>query len=107
LQDAARRTEREVRELNARGVSQQSLQSLYRPNLPHSPIEESGAFGHLSKVRRITVNGVVVRYVDERSYIQLVIEGDLPAATVDQLAEDLRAKLEGIQGVPCQISEAS
>ncbi len=102
-QEAARMAKR----LDDLGLNrdQGALAKLYSPAVPHDPVPESEDFGdeYSFKTRRLRVQGVIVRYLEERSYIMMTVEGDLPAATVDKLAEDLRVALEKIQRVPCEV----
>jgi hypothetical protein len=52
-------------------------------------------------VFRITVEGVVVRYVEDDHEIQLTVEGDLPHRTVDALVADLAM----LENAPCEAKE--
>jgi hypothetical protein len=73
---------------------------LYRPNTPHQPIEDrEDEYG----VKRIQVDGVVVRSVEETRHIQVTIEGPLPEATITALAEDLRTKLASLENADCEV----
>ena len=91
---------------------------LYQPALPHTAIpepespdeeaeeeyDENGPYdwdeedystpGDVFNGTRISVNGLVVRYTDNRNQIILTIEGRLPPETVRILIGDLRGKLE-------------
>jgi hypothetical protein len=74
---------------------------LYRPEVAHEslPKAESEAGVH-----RISVGGVIVRYVEEMHCIQMTVEGDLPQATVNALASDLHAKLAALENAPCELT---
>lgn len=63
---------------------------LYRPECSHEPLpERDDEF----KVHRIAVNGVTVRYIEDTACIRLIVEGQLPSATLETLADDLVRKL--------------
>lgn len=72
---------------------------LYRPALAHTACAD----GDSHDTVRITVDGVVVRYVRTMGEVQMTVEGELPAALVDALAEDLRDKLSAIENAPCEV----
>lgn len=97
-----------AKELRNREVELGVLKRLFRPDVHHEVIspEEAESFGDKfpNQVKRIRIEGVIVRYVDDGRHIDLVVEGDLQRTLVDQLAEDLRHKLEIIQGVTCCVS---
>jgi hypothetical protein len=84
-----------------------ALDQLFSPAVPHVPVPESEEFEdeHGFKTHRLRVQGVIVRYLEEHSYIMMTVEGDLPPAVVDCLSENLRAALEKIQRVPCEVKE--
>jgi hypothetical protein len=86
---------------------QGALARLYSPSVPHDPVPDSEDFGdeYRFNTRRLRVQGVIVRYLEEHSYIMMTVEGDLPPAVVDCLSENLRAALEKIQRVPCEVKE--
>jgi hypothetical protein len=66
--------------------------ALYTPSIPHEQIPDV-EFG----VRRIRVDGTVVRYVEQPHAIQMIVEGDLPSLVVDLLVADLQGKLARIE----------
>ncbi|MDC0721784.1 hypothetical protein [Nannocystis bainbridge] len=67
---------------------------LFRPSVAHEALPEAdGPFN----VVRIVVASVVVRFVHESYALQMTVEGDLPLATVDAIAEELRARLSTLQ----------
>jgi hypothetical protein len=72
----------------------------YSPPMPHEVVadreDETPA-----AVRRI-VRGVTVRYVEDSSMIRVVIEGSLPEETARAIVEDVRGKLEKLEGHPCE-----
>jgi hypothetical protein len=98
---------RQTKQFHERGLNceQTALTQLYAPSVPHEPVPTSEDFGdeYSFKVHRLRVQGVIVRYVEEWDHIMLTAEGDLPSAVVDSLADDLRAALEQIQNVPCEV----
>ncbi len=68
--------------------------TLFSPDIPHETLpdrdEELG-------VRRIRIDGTIVRYVDRHFAIKLVVEGQLAEATTATLVEDLRGKLSTLE----------
>ena len=90
-----------------RGITQEHLESLFYPSLEHTPVDNSADFDDESfyKVKRIRVNDVMVRYLDDCNAIQVTVEGELAPSLMSQLLEDLRLKLEAIQGSPCEIKQ--
>lgn len=71
---------------------------LYSPAIAHTASGDDDSHDTI----RITVDGVIVRYVHTMGAVQMTVEGELPAATVDALAEDLRAKLSALENAPCE-----
>ena len=68
--------------------------TLYRPSIPHEPLPDAeDEFG----VRRILVDGTVVRYIEQPHAVQVIVEGDVPSAVADELVADLRDKLARIE----------
>jgi len=57
----------------------------------------------LTRIARIEVEGVVVRYVDEMDSIRMTAEGELPQKTLDTLARDLVDKLSALENAPCEL----
>ncbi len=74
-------------------------EKLYAPPVPHEKIpDKKGEF----RVRRINVNGVVVRYNEEGWAVHVTIEGDLPTSTADTIVSDLMNKLSTLEQKPCE-----
>jgi hypothetical protein len=73
---------------------------LYKPKVDHEIIpkneDEHGVY-------RRTINGVIVRFVEDTSCIQMTVEGELPQGIIDDLAADLRDKLSALENVPCEL----
>jgi len=68
--------------------------ALFRPSIPHEQLPDvETEFG----ARRIKVDGVVVRYVEEANVIHMIVEGELPASVVGTLVADLRSKLARLE----------
>lgn len=72
-------------------------QRLYRPAVAHEALPEDD---EAYNTRRVRVDGVVVRFVDNGYSLQMTVEGDLPASTVDAIAEELREKLATLERTP-------
>jgi hypothetical protein len=74
-------------------------EKVYAPPVPHETIpDRKGEF----RVRRINVNGVVVRYNEESWAVHVTIEGDLPTSTTDTIICDLVNKLSTLEQKPCE-----
>lgn len=70
------------------------MERLFRPSVPHETLpDEEDSYN----TARIVVAGVVVRLVDDGESLQMTAEGDLPEATVDAIAEELREKLSTLE----------
>ena len=75
---------------------------LYKPPLAYEELAKSESEEEYN-VRRINVAGVVVRYVEEMTGIQMTVEGELPQKTLDILTRDLLDKLSALENSPCEI----
>jgi hypothetical protein len=72
-------------------------EKLYAPPVPYGKIpDKEGEF----RVRRINVNGVVVRYNEESWAVHVTIEGDLPTSTTDIIVSDFVNKLSALERKP-------
>lgn len=70
---------------------------LYSPPVPHEKIpDRKDDF----RVRRISVNGVVVRYNEDNRAVHVTIEGDLPTSTTDAIVSDFLNKLTALEQKP-------
>jgi hypothetical protein len=67
---------------------------LYAPPVGHARLEDlDDAVGTV----RIVVDGVTVRYVEDRRAVRITIEGALPSETTAALIEDARRKLSALE----------
>jgi hypothetical protein len=67
---------------------------LYRPPIAHEQLPDiEDEFG----VRRIRVDGTVIRYIEQPHGIQMIVEGALPPPLVDALVADLRDMLARVE----------
>ena len=75
----------------------ETLTNLYRPPIEFEAIpddiEEYGT-------KRIRINGVVVRYVQDSYDVQMTVEGELEPRITDVLTRDLRQKLSKLENSP-------
>jgi hypothetical protein len=97
------RAEEDLSSMGLKSGTQPDLEivaSLYRPKVDHEAIssqeDEHGVY-------RVKINGVIVRYVENTWCIQMTVEGELPQATIDDLAVDLRKKLSALENAPCEL----
>ena len=72
----------------------------YRPSLPHEQLPKD-ARDH--RVHRITIDGVIVRYVEDE-LVTLTIEGELPQHVLNALIDDLRTKLSAIENTEYRVT---
>jgi len=68
----------------------------FTPPVPHTALPQDSDDEGGWRTHRVVVDGVTVRYVDGDP-TRLVIEGELPAALVDALVDDLAAKLSRVE----------
>jgi hypothetical protein len=72
-------------------------EKLYAPPVPHEAIpDKEGEF----QVRRINVNGVVVRYNEDMWAVRVTVEGDLPTSVTDTIVSDFVNKLSALEQKP-------
>ena len=80
------------------GADPERITSLYVPPLPHQAVpprdDDEGAYN----TTRIEVDGVLVRYDEDSGGVMVTIEGDLPQRVQQVLVDDLRTKLEAVEG---------
>ncbi len=67
---------------------------LYRPAIGHDALPD---VDDEFNVHRITIDGIVVRYVEGSHGIHVIVEGALPATIVAVVTEDLRGKLAALE----------
>jgi hypothetical protein len=78
--------------------------TLYRPSVRHEPIPDvADEYG----VRRIAVDDTVVRYIEQPSAVDIIVEGTLPDALVTELISDLRDKLARIENTDYVVRQLS
>jgi len=72
---------------------------LFRPSIAHEVVpEDEDEF----RIHRIRVAGVMVRYVEDSKWLQLTVEGELPAETIQALVTDLSEKLSALENAPVE-----
>jgi hypothetical protein len=72
----------------------EGVKTLFLPEVPHEALPEvEDEF----RIRRIKVEGVVVRYVESGHEIQMTVEGALPEPTIEALAVDLAGKFSRLE----------
>jgi hypothetical protein len=76
--------------------------SLYQPPLKFEALPDSDEeFG----VKRIRIDCVTVRYVQDSHSIQMTVEGGLPQGTLDTLTGDLTEKLSTLEQAECVLRQ--
>ncbi len=83
-----------LREELGAGPDLDIVANLYRPGIPHEEMK-SGEDEH--RTFRIKVDGVVVRYVEDMTSIQMTIEGEQAQEVTDVLTADLVEKLTRLE----------
>ena len=73
---------------------------LFSPGVSHARIPDDE---DEYRVRRIRIGDVIVRYVEDMMGMQMTVEGELPAETLDALVDDLRVKLEALENAPVDV----
>jgi hypothetical protein len=82
----------------------ETFQSLHSPSIAHRPVaKESNEDGDWRE-KRITVDGVCIRFVDELDSVAVTVEGDLPKTQIDWIAEELSQKLSRVENAPCVVN---
>jgi hypothetical protein len=74
---------------------------LYSPQVPFETMPTVEAAG----VFRIKINGIVVRYVQDMTTVQMTVEGVLPQDTIDTLTSDLLGKLSAIENTRYEMKQ--
>ncbi|QDV45288.1 hypothetical protein Enr13x_51640 [Stieleria neptunia] len=81
----------------------EAYDALYKPPVPHSPVDQDPENEDGWRTKKVTIEGVPVRYTDEMEHLTVTIEGDLPKTIVDSLAKDLCSKLALVENTDCRI----
>jgi hypothetical protein len=76
------------------------LTELYNPPVPHEIVSKNE---NEYNVYRIKVDGVIVRYNEDMSFIRITVEGDLPTATTEILVSDLQTKVSVFEKQPYEL----
>ncbi len=74
---------------------------LYRPEVPHEALP---AVEEEYKVTRVRIEGVTVRYGEDRRTVRLTIEGELRQPLIDRLTADAVRKLAVIENTPVELT---
>jgi hypothetical protein len=71
---------------------------LYSPDVPHSqmPQQEYNVF-------RISVDGVIVRYVEDLYSVQVTVEGNLPEDVIEKIKSDVLEKFSLLENSTCDL----
>jgi hypothetical protein len=83
-----------LREELGAGPNLDIVANLYRPGIPHEELKSPEDQHRTFKIR---VDGVVVRYVEDMTSIQMTIEGELAQEVADVLTADLVEKLTRLE----------
>ncbi|PAY18967.1 hypothetical protein CKO51_13500 [Rhodopirellula sp. SM50] len=81
----------------------EAYDSLYQPQVPYTPIEADPKDDDDWRTKKITIDGVRVRYTDDMDHLTVTVEGDLPQAVVDSMAKDVRDKLSLVENADCRV----
>jgi len=80
------------------------VKDIYRPDVHHESVPE---VEEEYETHRIIVDGVIVRYVEDRHGVQMAVEGELPKDIIKKLVEDVRTKLSILENSVCDVEEIS
>jgi hypothetical protein len=74
------------------------INALYSPDVPHIliPQQEYNVF-------RISVNGVIVRYVEDLYSVQVTVEGNLPEDVIEKIKSDVLEKFSLLENSTCDL----
>jgi len=78
------------------------VKDIYRPDVQHESVPE---VEEEYETHRIIVDGVIVRYVEDRHGVQMAVEGQLPKDIIKKLVEDVRNKLSILENSVCDVEE--
>lgn len=76
------------------------MKNLYTPNIPHRSIPKDK---EEYNVYRISIEGVIVRYVEDSRTVQVTVEGELPEETIEILKADVLRKFSLLENTECNI----
>ena len=78
------------------------IHELYSPPIPHEPVE---SHDEEFDTHRISIEDIIVRYIEGHAGIVMTVEGFLSDASINKLLEDIAGKLRRIEGKACKIQE--
>jgi hypothetical protein len=73
---------------------------LYRPPISHEQLPKAE---DEYNTHRIRAEGITIRYVEESHNVTMTVEGELPEATIQTLANDLLSKLSTLENTPYEV----
>lgn len=82
-----------------------AYKELYRPPIEHSVMERDPENDQDWRLKRILVNGVCVRYVDDMHQLTVTIEGDLPNQLTSAIVADIQSKLALVENTECWVKK--
>lgn len=71
--------------------------------MDHAPVAQDPEKEDDWNAKRVLINDVCVRYVDDMEHLSVTIEGELPPSLVQSLATDIQSKLALMENSSCRI----
>ncbi len=78
---------------------EEALEQLYVPSLAHERLPGEPCRSSY----RISVQGVIIRFVEQGGCVEMVVEGDVPEEVVSQIVDEARQKLSRLEGIPYSV----
>ncbi|MGK7873956.1 MAG: hypothetical protein AB4426_11790 [Xenococcaceae cyanobacterium] len=76
------------------------INNLYSPEIPHQQIpDKDDEYG----VYRISIDGIIVRYVEELFAVQVTVEGHLPEKLIEIIKSDMLKKISILENTECDL----
>lgn len=83
-----------------RVVDTKRFAARFTPPMPHTPIIADDPFGEEHRVHRLSIEGVVVRIVEDMHEVAVTVEGSLPSSVLAELERFGVETYSAIEGVP-------
>ncbi|NRA15564.1 MAG: hypothetical protein HRU04_08715 [Oceanospirillaceae bacterium] len=76
------------------------IKELYSPGVPHIVLPEIEDEYNLF---RISISGIVIRFVEDMDIIQVTVEGILPNNLIECIKKDTLDKITALENAPCEL----
>lgn len=95
--------DKELAELKAElgySINVSAIKKLYFPDVPHLTLPK---IEDEYKTFRISINDIVVRFVEDMDVVQITVEGVLPDDVIERIKKDTLDKLSALENSPCKL----